>query len=304
MRRVFLAALVFLGVTATPLPAQPKGFPKGHQLIVCGADELYIIDLTGEAPKKVWSWRAANRPELPDAMRKKFQTIAECKPADNGARILITASSNGVAVIERSTGTVTFYATAMNAHSIELLPNHRVVVAASHAGNGLGDRLSVYDLAHSDTELFHVDTPWPHGVIWDAPRNLLWADSQVDVVGYSLTDWTSATPRLTRSIEVKLPDINGHDMLPVPGSPMLTLSAAEHTWLFNRDTRTFSKHPALGDYPGVKSVSVHPASQQIVWILSEGGNWWSDKLRFVNPEATVQLPGEKIYKARWIPDAK
>ncbi len=74
-----------------------------------------------------------------------FQTIAECKPSADGRHLLI---------------------------------------AASHVANGTGDRLSVYDLDRSGVELLHVDTPWPHAVIWAAARQLLWADSQRDVVGY------------------------------------------------------------------------------------------------------------------------
>ena len=80
-------------------------------------------------------------------------------------------------MIDRRTHRVEFYATAMNGHSIELLPGNRVVIAASPVANGTGDRLSVYDVHRSDVPLFHVDTPWPHAVVWDAERQLLWADS-------------------------------------------------------------------------------------------------------------------------------
>lgn len=292
---------VLLRVFASSSAAPQTTLPPGHQLIVCGAEELYILDASTPTPTKVWSWRAANRPELPEDMRKRFQTIDECKPVDGGKRILITASSNGAAVLERATGRVEFYALSMNAHSIELLPGNRVVVAASHVTTGPGDRLSVYDLARPNVEVFHVDTPWPHAVVWDEARKTLWADSQVDVVGYSLADWDTATPRFGRDVVVTLPDNNGHDMMPVPGSSLMTLTAQNHTWLFDRDTRAFQRHPELGEYPGVKSVHVHPQSTRAVWILSEGGNWWSDKLRFLNPEGIVQLPGEKIYKARWMP---
>ncbi len=286
----------------SPFPGSP--FPAGHQVIVCGADELYILDLTGSTPRKVWSWRAADRPELPEPMRRKFQTIAECKPADGGARILVASSSNGAAVIERATGRVEFYATAPNGHSIELLPGERVVIAASHAGNGTGDRLIVYDLARSDVERFHIDTPWPHAVIWDAPRNMLWADSQKDVVGYRLTDWNSDAPRLTPEVVAQLPDSNGHDMMVVPDSPQLILATAGHTWLFDRDTHAFQRHPVLGDLPKVKSVNIHPQSQRLIWVQGEGTQWWSEVLHLLNPDGAVQLPGEKVYKVRWMPEAR
>jgi hypothetical protein len=234
-------------------------------------------------------------------MRGLFQTIAECKPTADGRRLLIASSSNGAAVLERATGRVEFYAKAMNGHSIELLPGNRVVIAASHAASGSGDRLSVYDLEQSDVELFHVDTPWPHAVIWDAPRQLLWADSQRDVVGYRLTDWQTTTPRLTPAIVAQLPDSNGHDMMPVPDSPQLILATAAHTWFFDRDTHAFTKHPLLGDAGKVKSVHVDPASKRLLWIQGEGARWWSEVLHLHDPDTTITLAGEKVYKVRWMP---
>jgi hypothetical protein len=189
----------------------------------------------------------------------------------------------------------------MNGHSIELLPRNRVVVAASHVATGPGDRLSVYDLDRPDVELFHVDTPWPHAVVWDAERQLLWADSQKDVVGYRLTDWGSTTPRLTPEVIAPLPDVNGHDMMPVPGSSALILATAAHTWLFDSTTHQFTKHPRLGDVGKVKSVHIDPASKRLLWIQGDGTTWWSNVLHFTDPETTITLAGETVYKVRWMP---
>ena len=128
-----LAALALF--TSTPI-VRPLA---AQEVLVCGADELFILDLGSATPEKRWSWRARDR----------------------------TA----------------------------------------------------------------------HAVVWDAERQLLWADSQRDVV-------------------VPLPDINGHDMMPVPGSSQLILATAAHTWLFDRTTHQFTKHPRLGDVPRVKSVHI------------------------------------------------
>ena len=295
--RIFRSLAALALFTSAPI-VRPLA---AQEVLVCGADELFILDLGSATPEKRWSWRARDRPELPEAMRRKFQTIAECKPTPDGQRILIASSSHGAAVIDRRTHRVEFYATAMNGHSIELLPGNRVVIAASHVANGTGDRLSVYDVHRSEVPLFHVDTPWPHAVVWDAERQLLWADSQRDVVGYRLTDWGSTTPRLTPEVVVPLPDINGHDMMPVPGSSQLILATAAHTWLFDRTTHQFTKHPRLGDVPRVKSVHIDTVTQRLLWIQGDGTTWWSDVLRFAHPETTIAVPGEKVYKARWMP---
>ena len=77
------------------------------------------------------------------------------------------------------------------------------------------------------------------------------------------------------------PDINGHDMRPVPDSPHLILATAAHPWLFDRDTRQFATHPRLGDAARVKSVHVDPASKRLLWVQGAGTVWWSEVVRLV-----------------------
>jgi hypothetical protein len=291
--------LLLIGTTALTLHSGPVS--PGGQLIVCGWDELFILDVTGDSPRKVWTWKAVDRPELPPAVHSKFKSIDECKPVDGGRRILITASSDGVAVIERATGKATFYASVVNAHSIELLPRERLVVAASHRADEPGDRLVLFDLGTPEKELFHTDLSWPHGTVWDAERQLLWSISETELIAYRLVDWDTATPSLAKEYSYTLPDSSGHDLNAVPGTAQLSLSTGRHSWLFDREQRNFSPYPEIGDRPGVKGIHTNPSTGQVVWVLSEGGNWWSDKLRFLRPEATLQLPGERIYKARWMP---
>ena len=87
-------ALVLVALAASPLLPAPL---LAQEVVVCGADELFILDLATPTPRKVWSWRARERPELPEAMRGTFKTIAECKPSEDGRRLLIASSSHGAA---------------------------------------------------------------------------------------------------------------------------------------------------------------------------------------------------------------
>jgi hypothetical protein len=270
------------------------------QLIVCGSDDLFILNLNKTPPEKVWKWNAATRPDLPETMRGKFRTIAECKPVEDGDRILIAASSNGAAVIERKTGKVAFYATVFNAHSIEMLPAGRVVVASSHVPSAPGDRLIVFDLSRPVQEVFHTELLWAHGVVWDPQRELLWALSDKELRAYKLVDWNSGTPALAKDVIYKLPDDGGHNLSAVPGTAMLSVSTAHRSWLFDRDRREFAPHPDIGDYARVKCIDVDPLNQRLVWVQAQGDNWWSDKLQLLHPTKTIQLPGERIYKARWL----
>ena len=52
-RALFLVAVAASSLLTAPLPTQ--------QVVVCGADELFILDLATPTPRKVWSWRARCR---------------------------------------------------------------------------------------------------------------------------------------------------------------------------------------------------------------------------------------------------
>ena len=116
--------------------------------MVCGWDEVFVLDVSA-APRKVWSWKAADRPELPPAYRTKFRTTDECKPVA-GNRILITASSDGAALVDRATGRTLWWGACGNAHSAELLPGDRIVLACS-VREGTGNKLALFDAAEPDT---------------------------------------------------------------------------------------------------------------------------------------------------------
>ena len=273
-----------------------------QQLIVCGWDEVYILDLADRddsGPRKVWSWRAAGRDDLPEAYHSLFNTTDECKPFDEGRKILITSSGGAVAYVDRDSDRVLFYGRAANAHSADLLPAGRVAVAASHSQDGKGDRLIIFDQDQPEVELWSEELPWGHGAVWDEGRQVLWALSDDDLRVFELRSWDTDAPGLERVATVRLPERGGHDLYPVPGTPYLAFSTNRHCWLFDRDTREVLLHPDLGELAHVKSISQHPATGQRVHLMGEGGHWWSENLYFTKPADTLHVPGEHFYKARW-----
>jgi hypothetical protein len=273
--------------------------PRRNELIVCGWDEVYALDMNLPTPEKVWSWKAADRPDLPAHMRDKFRSTDECKPVDGGTRVLITSSSDGVALVERPSGKPVFYATAANAHSAESLPGGRIAVAASHRPDGPGDRLIVFDAARPEKELFHTELSWGHGVVWDESRRILWALSGSDLRAYRLEKWDSSSPALSKLAAWPLPDRGGHDLYAVPGSANLTVTSGNRCWLFDRDRRSFSPHPRLAERHSVKCINVNPVTGQTVYLQPDGKNWWTAFIRFLDPDGALERPGERLYKARW-----
>jgi hypothetical protein len=121
-----------------------------NDLIVCGWDEVYILNV--ETGAKSFSWKAADHPELPESYKTKFRTTDDCK-AVSGGRILITASSDGVALVDRKTAKTTFWGICANAHSADLLPGDRIAVACSVRENG-GNRLAIFDGRVPEKELY------------------------------------------------------------------------------------------------------------------------------------------------------
>ena len=159
------------GLMAMPLAghAAVAGQPaRESELIVCGWDEVFILAL-GEGPapthRKVWSWRAADSPEIATEMRPMFRTTDDCKPIDGGRRILISSSGGAVALIDRQTRRASFVARVTNAHSIEMLPGGRIAAAASVSTAGSGNRIVIFDAGGK--ELAADELRSAHGLVWD-----------------------------------------------------------------------------------------------------------------------------------------
>jgi hypothetical protein len=297
MKAVFGASLTLVSWSTLWCQAHSQ------DLITCGWDEVAALRITGTNVVTLWTWTATNS-NLPEWSKPLFATTDECKPYPGG-KVLVTSSGgptlNGaVALIvpqASSASNVLFYARAPNAHSADLLPGNKVAVAMSYHPNG--NRMAVFDLAQSDVELLSVDLFGAHGVVWDEARQVLWGLADTYIRQYRLQDWET-NPQLHLISTTPLPDIAGHDMIPVANTPELTISTGSHCWLFNRDTRTFVKHPLLGNTPNVKSISTHPITSGIVYVQADT-SWWTERLRFLAPAQTLHFPGARFYKARWLP---
>jgi hypothetical protein len=290
--------LLSMSVLATPLATTVWAEP----LVLCGWDEVFVVEpahAENGRSDKLWSWRAADRQELPQALRDSFRTTDDCKPVDGGEKILISSSSGGCALVEYPSGRVLWYASVPNAHSLERLPRDRVVVASSVSPNG--NRLILYDMGRPDQPLWETPLVSAHGVVWDEKRQVLWALGLKELRCYELKDWTGEKPSLALKAGHALPDDNGHHLQAIPQSNDLVVTTGSRVYLFDRQTRQFRPHPELGDKANVKCVSIHPVSGRTVFIQASNKAWWNDTIGLLSPATEVRLPGERLYKARWIP---
>lgn len=282
--------ILILFALFTPVP-----WIHADEIILAGGNEVFIVnaaDAVAGKLNKLWRWSAQEANDVPEAVRRDFNHMDECKVVEKGAKLLVCASNGGCALIDRATKSVLWRAKSRNAHSLDLLPNDRVVVASSLSG----DHLEIFDLkAVAVASIYKTPLRSAHGVLWDDSRKCLWALGYDELCCYTLAEWETAKPSLNLKSTYKLPDADGHDLRPVPASAGLLITTEHGVHIFDRDKKTFKPHPILKDLTKVKSVDIHPVTQRIV--LST----WGTTLRLFEPEATIMFKDARPYKARWVP---
>jgi hypothetical protein len=228
----------------------------------------------------------------------EFAGTDECKPVDDGKKILITSSGNGLALVEHGTGNTLFYATVRNAHSAALLPDGLIVAASSFSNDGSGDRLLLFDRKISDHVLASLPFAGAHGVEWDPVRNVLWALGDRELAEIAMRKRGSTPLKMALLRSFPLPARGGHDLVLAHDNSVLFLTTGAQVFVFHAEDASFSPFEAFSGISSVKSLSINPTDGQIVYTKAERGVWWTYKLQFLRPASEVLL-SEHAYKARW-----
>ena len=267
---------------------------------VCGDDKVWIIDFgksEGRNVKAVWSWQANKSVKgLPAEYINRLQSIDECKVVDNNSKMLITSSSNSCLLIDIPTKEVLFYATVVNAHSAEMLPNGRIAIALSINDRGYGNALEIYDVKHSEKCIFRDSLYSGHGVVWNPKRESLFALGYKELREYKLKDWQSDKPSLEKVAEWELPVNSGHDLSYVDENRML-ISGREGVVWFDIAKQEFSPFEPLKDVPHVKSANFDAKTNRLIYTKGET-SWWTQNIYQTNPDKTVTIDSVRLYKAR------
>ena len=216
--------------------------------LVCGDSKIMMVDLAASGdstPEIVWDWDAHRAEDLPEHYRKeKFNSIDECKAVNSGNQILISSSSGAVAIIEKNSKSVSFYAEVPNAHSVELLPGNMLAAAASTAENG--NKIIIYDLNQSGKILFTDSLYSAHGLVWDNERKSLYA------LGYDvLREYKLLNQKELKKInEWTIPGISGHDLQMGSGNDKLFITENLGAWYFDLREHSFKK---IENFPDQKN---------------------------------------------------
>lgn len=272
-----------------------------QEIIVCGDDKVLIIDKGSSDSTNItvnWIWKVSEACDLPDVYQKYMIPVDECKSVDGNSKILITSSGGGAVLVDRKSRKTLFHAHVPNAHSAEMLPGNRIVVALSVAEGG--NRIELYDADESGKPVFSDSIYSGHGVVWMNKKKRLFALGYNELRSYSLRDWNSDNPVLKLEESWKLPDESGHDLSPVNDNTLL-LSTHHNVWVFDIENETITPFELLEGTQNVKSVNYCDKTGEVVFTKAEI-NWWTHNIYFMNPDKTITLPDINIYKVRVVYD--
>ncbi|WP_257666426.1 DUF6528 family protein [Parapedobacter tibetensis] len=296
MTRSFIIILAGLAACSQPDSQQRNGGETPLvSLYACGDDQVYHLDIhaNGHADT-VWHWRAAETENLPPEYLPKLRSIDDCKPSVDGKQLLVSSSSGATVLIDIQEKTALFYASTPNAHSVEFLPNNRIVVANSTASGG--NSLEIYDSSQPEHVLFKDTLYSGHGVVWQPSSQRLYALGYDRLLAYELVDWETA-PTLRQVDNWTLPDNGGHDLSAIDGDHML-VTTHKNVWQFEASTGSFTPFEPLLDVANVKSVNFNGDTDLLAYTKGEI-EWWTHHIYIGNPKVTIDMPNLKLYKVRF-----
>lgn len=273
---------------------------KGLQeIIIGGDDQVMILDFENsvDSVKNIkWQIKTSEIISLPDSISKHLKTVDDHKSVDNNSKILICSSGGATVMVDRATKESLFYAITPNAHSIEYLPNNRIVVALSTAKNG--NSIKLYDADKSNIVLFKDSLYSGHGVTWLEKRELLYALGNDELRAYSLLDWNTERPSLKLENMWKLPEAGGHDLF-ASSDNQLIISTSNAVWKFKLNSNVFEPFEPIANVPNVKSIYYNEKTEHLIYTKGEI-SWWTHNIYSLNPTKVIKVPEIDVYKIRLI----
>lgn len=282
MKTLIIAATIAASALTATAIVKPITNPDGSHattLIVCGDTYISAVqpDLIpdGEDYQQgiIWDFDTRDICYQLGLSPSDMDHLDDCKPIDGNTRILATSSHHWAVIINYATKEVEFWAKqCANAHSAEVLPGNKLVVACSDPC----DQLQLYDRSRPNELLQSISLPSAHGVVWNEKRQRLYAIGKKKLGIYRLEDADTDTPRLVEEASVTTPKTGTHD-LTVVDENTLCVSGRDSN-LFDIDTREFTLLTQFSGRTAIKSVNYNIATNEIWYTDStdpEGSYAWS-----------------------------
>lgn len=280
---------------------------SGPRIMLCEQAEHRLALVEADAdwadPEAiVWQWQPADSPAIKPDHHSWFRHPTDAKPVLGGDFVLMTASGGGVALIRLHDKATVFYAKpGGNPHSAELMPDGAIATASS-----TGNSLQLWRLDYRSAPIQNVELPSAHGVCWDQTREFLWVIGLEKLYCFRYHG-IDGIPPLEYVGAVDLPGHGGHDLQRRALDDDLVLTTEDGVWIFHPVFSEpmggdFSRHPLIGDWLDVKSVSEAPQSAPAgspTLVVKAEERWWSPRVYSADGNWQRELLGSQNYKARW-----
>lgn len=310
---LLLSALVACGApeTDTSTTESPKDTYRAPRKILITdqknrALSIYDIDKK-DWSRPDWTW-TCDEPTFTAVDGVKYRYDNNIK-----SDVLAFCSSGGyVAVITYPRGEVVSYIpdAGGNPHSVEILPDGALVLAAS-TGNyvRIYDTSGLGDISDKYTEVY---VPGAHGVLWDPEMEILWALGNTKLYAYAVSEDHKMVELQENTISILTASTGGHDLQPVYGKPdWFWVTTNDQVLQVNKKTKEISTR-----YPGWINLSAMGAVKGIgnftdgTVVVAQAANVWREwntdivHIGTVNPETESfefverKIPKTAYYKLR------
>lgn len=262
----------------------------------------------------VWQWKPTAEMGFTGIDTYTNASDAKLRYSDfYGGYVVITTASGGfVGIVDYETQEKLYSRDTCNennSHSVELLPDGNLAVAAS-----TGNSVTIYAASQGDGSGYYARYTLEdaHGLIWDPDLQVLWALGGKQLVAYEVGGTAEEPTLLLREdLVFDLPSSGGHDLYPVYGdTDRLWVTTVEDVYQFNTRTGEFST--AFGAYDtisaaNIKSVGNQPYSGTIVRAIPNGtqAEWNTNTVELFLPDGEGSYTSETrvhnrdaYYKAR------
>ena len=282
------------------------------ELVFCGDNMVYMIDagLANETTYKdavTWSWDATEAAAVLGLDKSRCNHPDDCKPVDNGKKLLCTSSYNWCVLLDIATKEVLFHTTATpNAHSAELLPGNRIVVACSGGESSGNNSIQLYDISQPNRILYQSALGSAHGVVWNETTQRLYAIGGQSLQIYKLKDWETAAPSLELEKTVQTPQGGLHDMSYVNSNTLCI--GGRRAYLYDIGANRFTEMMLFSASTAIKSINYNDETGELWYTDStnpEGSQSWSTQtIRYSTDKnastetRTIKVPDLDVYKVR------
>lgn len=277
-------------------------------IIFCGSNKVYMVNpdlaMGGTYHGGVtWEWNAEDIKDVLGLAANRCNHLDDCKPVDNGSKLLITSSYNWTVLLDVATKQPLFYSTqTTGAHSAELLPGNKIVVACSDNG----DKLQVYDAGRNNEVLFSIPLVSAHGVIYVPATERLYAIGGQTMDIYSLKNMDTDKPELVLDKSVKTPKAGLHDLYLVDSNTLTV--AGRGCYLYDIAANSFKEMTQFAASTALKSVNYNGETGHC-WYTDatnpEGSQTWSTQtlhystnVMGASDAGTIKVPDMDVYKVR------